>query len=364
LRGRLRKPVGEKPHFRDPSATVRSITARTLTGMYALQAAVGREGIKDMNIKRAATLCALGLLFNVSGGIVKAGTLTTVDDTVAADLANALTTGGAGGITITSESLSDNKFGSIASSGIFSTVGTNNFGLSGSGIVISTGHAAQDGTTGPDIYQVTTDFGTSATPSEASLLNQVASAPSGWNDATEFDVTFTAGPSTTHVFFNTVFTSAEYPVFIGKYIDGFGMFLNGANVAFAGGHQVNIDNPGMVNTVFPIDGGGNDGTAFQTTPEEGVLVVDGSAVITFGGDVTPGSTNTLTFIIADANDNELDTTAFIQGLGNAPPSGGPVGAIGTPEPATWAMMLLGFAGLGFVGYRRAARARTAALAAS
>ena len=26
---------------------------------------------------------------------------------------------------------------------------------------------------------------------------------------------------------------------------------------------------------------------------------------------------------------------------------------GVPEPSTWAMMLLGFAGLGFAGYRRA-----------
>jgi hypothetical protein len=26
--------------------------------------------------------------------------------------------------------------------------------------------------------------------------------------------------------------------------------------------------------------------------------------------------------------------------------------IGTPEPSTWAMMLLGFAGLGYAGYRR------------
>ena len=35
-------------------------------------------------------------------------------------------------------------------------------------------------------------------------------------------------------------------------------------------------------------------------------------------------------------------------------SGSPV-----PEPSTWAMMLLGFAGLGFAGYRRARMARPA-----
>jgi hypothetical protein len=38
------------------------------------------------------------------------------------------------------------------------------------------------------------------------------------------------------------------------------------------------------------------------------------------------------------------------GIGNAP---------ATPEPSTWAMMLLGFAGLGFFGYRRLGGAATA-----
>ena len=32
----------------------------------------------------------------------------------------------------------------------------------------------------------------------------------------------------------------------------------------------------------------------------------------------------------------------------------------TPEPATWAMMLAGFAGLGILGYRRTVKARVAA----
>ena len=36
-----------------------------------------------------------------------------------------------------------------------------------------------------------------------------------------------------------------------------------------------------------------------------------------------------------------------------------VGAGAIPEPSTWAMMLLGFAGLGFVGYQSAGRRRTA-----
>jgi PEP-CTERM motif len=36
-------------------------------------------------------------------------------------------------------------------------------------------------------------------------------------------------------------------------------------------------------------------------------------------------------------------------------SGSPVSVGAVPEPSAWAMMLIGFAGLGFVGYRRAAK---------
>jgi hypothetical protein len=42
---------------------------------------------------------------------------------------------------------------------------------------------------------------------------------------------------------------------------------------------------------------------------------------------------------------------------------GTVTAVSTPEPSTWAMLLLGFAGLGFAGYRKAHSARTALSAA-
>jgi PEP-CTERM motif len=295
----------------------------------------------------AARLCVAGLLLG-SVGAASAGTVTTVRDTSAADLANALTTGGAGGITITGETLSGHSNVDVASSGVFSTSGTNNYGLKGGGIVISNGDAVGDGTSGPVIPSFSYEYGAFVTAAQTSLLNQVASAPQGWHDATEFDVTFTAGPNTTHVFFNTVFASAEYPQYVGSFIDGFGLFLNGTNIAFAGGKPVNIDNPGMVNTDFPLLGA-VDGNAFQTTPLQGVLIENGSAVITYGGDVTPGSTNTLTFILADANDDQLDTAAFIQGLGNAPPP------LGTPEPSTWVMLGLGFAGMAWMCWRRQTR---------
>ena len=51
-----------------------------------------------------------------------------------------------------------------------------------------------------------------------------------------------------------------------------------------------------------------------------------------------------------------DITSFTQALEFTPASFTP----GTPEPSTWAMMLLGFAGLGFLGYRQTAKARAAA----
>jgi hypothetical protein len=59
--------------------------------------------------------------------------------------------------------------------------------------------------------------------------------------------------------------------------------------------------------------------------------------------------------------DQIDTTSGVgnnEVLGNTPPvterfiTGGEAIAAGVPEPSTWAMMLLGFTGLGFMAYRR------------
>ena len=87
-------------------------------------------------------------------------------------------------------------------------------------------------------------------------------------------------------------------------------------------------------------------------------------------------------VATNANPDECDLTAntyctFIGGAADASPSAnlfaqstslgglweaqsinvtaGPITVLTVPEPSTWAMMLLGFAGLGFAGYRKSRR---------
>ena len=60
------------------------------------------------------------------------------------------------------------------------------------------------------------------------------------------------------------------------------------------------------------------------------------------------STSPITFTLA-FDVGEISPPNFIEfGTGTVTLNG----AYATPEPSTWAMMLLGFAGLGFAGYRK------------
>jgi hypothetical protein len=66
--------------------------------------------------------------------------------------------------------------------------------------------------------------------------------------------------------------------------------------------------------------------------------------------------NTLSFVVTDTGP---PTALRVDGFASAVPDV----TAAVPEPSTWAMMILGFAGLGFMGYRRSRKHQGAALAA-
>ena len=73
--------------------------------------------------------------------------------------------------------------------------------------------------------------------------------------------------------------------------------------------------------------------------------------ITVAGGITPSSFvqngNSLFFA------SDIGSGCTANGCGNTGDVGAPSVSTGVPEPSTWAMMIIGFAGLAFAGYRRA-----------
>jgi hypothetical protein len=66
-----------------------------------------------------------------------------------------------------------------------------------------------------------------------------------------------------------------------------------------------------------------------------------------------------TSIATAAPDSAYGAIVLADGVWNKKSQGG-LSLTAAPEPSTWAMMLLGFAGLGFAGYRKARKTATAA----
>jgi hypothetical protein len=74
-----------------------------------------------------------------------------------------------------------------------------------------------------------------------------------------------------------------------------------------------------------------------------------------------GAGNVLTVLDVNVFDNWDGNVQFEQNVANFLGQDGPIAAV--PETSTWAMMILGFAGVGFMGYRRS-RKSTMALSAA
>lgn len=246
--------------------------------------------------------------------------------TNAVTLAQAVTAAGATGIQITSVDLQAHQTEGATSSGLFQ-IGAPppTYGLTQPGIVLSTGNV-DDYETGPNTQTgFTFGYGVPATLPQEMLLDPITR--SGTNDFNHFDVTqldiqFDMQPGFDRVEFRVVFGSEEWPEFVDDlFIDGFGIYLNGANIAFTAGLPVNINHPAM--------------RSLPGTELDGILAPGGNAILTFTANVPPGSvSNRLTFIVADTTDSILDTTVYISSLqgGAGPNTDMAVALTVTPEP--------------------------------
>jgi hypothetical protein len=117
-------------------------------------------------------------------------------------------------------------------------------------------------------------------------------------------------------------------------------------------------------TLFSND---SSGSGFDSL--ELKIVVDGNSSFTFQTeslDRTEAffSDNSLLLGVLGAGNQTVDVSYLLTASGVGDGFGFDFGVGGAvPEPSTWAMMLLGFAGLGYAGYRRARKASAAIVAA-
>ena len=309
----------------------------------------------------------------LTSGLAMAITVTPSQD--ATQLTNALLSGANTGIVVTSSTLSGHQeslsiagldAGTLTSSGSYAnTSGT--YGI-GPGVVISTGsvngismqgiplfpgYGDGPNTVGANGYPFGSGFdigappdpenppalGTPATAAQELILDPITGDPATQTyydhyDVTELLINFDMQAGFNSVAFNIVFGSEEYPEFVGSpFVDGFGMFLNGTNIAQVGGKPVNINHP--------------DVTDIAGTELDGVLAPNGNPVLTFSGLVNPTG-NSLRFIVADTSDGVYDTTVYLSALKG-------VSAPEVPLPASG--LLLGTAAIGLAARGRLLRRR-------
>lgn len=252
------------------------------------------------------TLVAVLLLATVSSIQLRpAHAITVTQTTDINDLKNALFGGGGAGIDLSTVSIElqgePEQFGTFVNP-------TGTYGI-GDGIVLSTGNV-NDYNDGPNLSSdKTTPYGVSATAEQEALLDPITGGSFDHFDVAVMKIKFNMLPGFDKIFFNVTFGSEEYPEYVGSiYIDGFGLYVNGNNIAFVNNAPVNINHPYMV--------------AVSGTELDGILGGSagqfGAYVHTFSAPVNP-TDNELIFIVADTSDTLLDTTVYISQLGGSPP---------------------------------------------
>ena len=314
------------------------------------------------------------VLGNVSAIVVlvcagSAGAITVTRTDVESDIQTALLAGGVGINNVTTTIVSSHTSGESNSIGTY-TNGTNTYGI-GPGVVISTGDVGNysDGPNANDSQ--TTQFQVLSTPGQEALLDPITGGGLNHGDVTQIDIMFDMAQGFNAITFDITWGSEEFNEFIdSEFIDAFGLYVNGTNIAFVDGAAVNVNHP-FVGTAdgTELDGVLSSGDTNSVPEVGGGMPTVGSLVHTFIAGVNP-TDNQLTIIIADsfianATDFQLDSTAFISQLGGTIIDGGPGPGPGpgpgagpgnpsgnaVPEPVTAALGMIGLAVLG-AGLRR------------
>lgn len=290
-----------------------------------------------MNFIKTPLAIAMGTALSLSANAIQ---ITTNDN--ALELANTLTAGT--GLIVTSAELSYGDFnddigdgyGEYGSEGTVSEVTTYNsetetpttvitsntstgatsgiytnesgtYGLPNQGIVLSTGNVLdyQDGSntkTGKS-----TSWNTVATEEQSQLLSQV-SGESTYRDTTLLTITFDVDENTDTVSFLGAFGSEEFPQYVGSnFIDGFGLFLNGQNIAGVTNEEGETQTANINHSSFK---------AIEGTQLNGLIAPNGNPLLRFDAPVEAGSTgNVFQIVIGDRGDNVLDTTTYLSKFG-------------------------------------------------
>lgn len=263
-------------------------------------------------IQGSAISCTIALILGTP--LASAIEITSTLD--ANELASALIIPNSG-VTITSSNL----FGGVAGGDYGGTDGqagifTNNSGVYGlpssGGVVLSSGNVT-DYQDGPNSSESNSGVnGNSASEEQNAILGEITGQSQHF-DPVQLNITFDVDADVEMISFIAAFGSEEFPDFVGTdFVDGFGMFLNGVNVAGAlpsGGVAgdellpINIDHPDFA----PITG----------TELNGMIAPNGIPLMRFDVPVTPNSTgNTFSLLLADAGDSGYDSTIFLSSFGN------------------------------------------------